>query len=251
MMLQHHPVQSPGAYSSNSSRGGGPNGSWPGPHPPSRGQAPPPPPSVNTSLLSTRNAHQNVPTPLPPRPPQQQQRQPPQQQQQQQQQSRGRGRGPHVKPATRGPQPTSVEPTRLLDGRRIRDVEKRQQQIAEAQRGPHAFNGPTKGSPTAASRPPKPPRREDEVRKIKTTVGNDDTWMKGLTYSTWVDSPRGTLNDLDREGPYKRQPGGNKRGQQSKDKQSRRRRDNKDTSSEGSRNGKSNSLLDALRNLFR
>ncbi|KAK7195550.1 hypothetical protein NESM_000483300 [Novymonas esmeraldas] len=172
-----------------------------------------------------------------PQPPQQSPQQSPQQQHQQQMR-----RGQPVVSVARGPQPTSVQPTRLLDGRKIKDVERRQQQLAEAQREHQAFNGPTKDA--LKHRKENHQRRGDEVKEIKTTVGNDEAWVKGLTYSTWVESPKASLDTLDHDGPYKRQAG----TRPAKDGKNRRK-NRRDASHNSS--SKSNSLIEALRNLFR
>ncbi|CBZ14597.1 conserved hypothetical protein [Leishmania braziliensis MHOM/BR/75/M2904] len=148
--------------------------------------------------------------------------------------------GQHVMPVARGPQPNSVEPTRLRNGKKIKDVERRQQQIAGAPHEHQTFSGPTKSAVLRRKEQLQLQQRDANSGKhIKTTVGNDNSWVKGLAYSTWVDSPKGTLNHLDREGPYKRQPKGN-----------RNLRKNKRTVSRNSM-GKSSLLVEALRNLFR
>ncbi|KAG5502657.1 hypothetical protein JIQ42_05726 [Leishmania sp. Namibia] len=137
-----------------------------------------------------------------------------------------------VMSVARGPQPTSVEPTRLMNGKKIKDVERRQQ-AAETQRK-HNFTGPAKAAVGQQ------PRMQDaNSRKIKTTVCSDDSWMKGLTYSTWVDSPKGVSSDVEREGPYKRRPRSRKKNRENRKGVSR------------DHMGKSSLLMEALRNLFR
>jgi hypothetical protein len=150
-------------------------------------------------------------------------------------------RGPRVPSVARGPQPTSVEPTRLRDGRKIKEVQRQQQgnpssgEAGEgaAHRGPHRFTGPGKNGMAAKQ------NNKTEPQPIKTTVGADESWVKGLTYSTWIDSPRGNLNDLDsKEGPYKRHGGNGKN----------RRKPQKKHSSRSSNSG---GVMEMLRNLFR
>ncbi|KAG5480743.1 hypothetical protein CUR178_05878 [Leishmania enriettii] len=142
-----------------------------------------------------------------------------------------------VMSVARGPQPTSVEPTRLMNGKKIKDVERRQQ-AAETQRK-HNFTGPAKAAVGQHKEGQQRQRQDANSRTIKTTVGSDDSWMKGLTYSTWVDSPKGLSSGVEREGPYKRRP--------------RSRKKNRENSKGVSRDhmGKSSLLMEALRNLFR
>ncbi|KAG5480024.1 hypothetical protein LSCM1_06445 [Leishmania martiniquensis] len=144
-----------------------------------------------------------------------------------------------VMPVARGPQPTSVEPTRLMNGKKIKDVERQQQQAAETRRKQHNFIGPAKGANGQRKEQPQQPQRHKvDSRNIKTTVGNDESWIKGLTYSTWVDSPKGLSIESGRGGPYKRRP-----------KTSRKSRKDREGVSRDHM-GKSSLLMEALRNLF-
>ncbi|KAG5506469.1 hypothetical protein JKF63_05972 [Porcisia hertigi] len=149
-------------------------------------------------------------------------------------------RGRRVMPVARGPQPTSVEPTRLTNGKKIKAVETLHTQSEEAQRDHHAFTGPSKSAlRQRRTQQVRQGRSTNEGEQIKTTVGNDDSWMKGLTYSTIIDSPKGSFKTIDCEGPYKRRP--------------RTRRSNNHENREDanySSASKWNSLLVALRNLF-
>ncbi|AYU78383.1 hypothetical protein, conserved [Leishmania donovani] len=144
-----------------------------------------------------------------------------------------------VMSVARGPQPSSVEPTRLANGKKIK-TDKQRPQVAEAKPEHYAFTGPTKSAMKIRKAQLQQQRRGANLGKeIKTTVGNDNSWMKGLTYSTWVDSPKGPLHKLDHEGPYKRRP---KTKNNSNKNRGRKTRSNM---------GKTSLLLEALRNLFR
>ncbi|KAL7698671.1 hypothetical protein NQL31_001516 [Lotmaria passim] len=158
-------------------------------------------------------------------------------------------RDPRVRSVARGPQPTCVEPTRLRDGRKIKDVQCQQRRQSgdqdhsqgEAHHRPHRFTGPGKNDPGPNKNGSPNHMDNHEPKRVKTTVGNDESWVKGLTYSTWIDSPRGNLNDLDsKDGPYKRQAAHGSR--------QHRRKPHKKTSSTSSNSG---GLLEMLRNLFR
>ncbi|KPI85043.1 hypothetical protein ABL78_5905 [Leptomonas seymouri] len=151
-------------------------------------------------------------------------------------------RTPFSRPVARGPQPTSVEPTRARDGRKIKDVQSNQTagEGKDVQRKPHRFTGPGKRGMVRSHQNDAKSLNNLGSKPIKTTVGNDESWVKGLTFSTWIDSPRGNLNDLEsKEGPYKRQAGcANKR---------RRKLDRKPSSTSSHSGG----VLEMLRNLFR
>lgn len=148
--------------------------------------------------------------------------------------------GQRVKSVARGPQPSSVEPTRLANGKKIKKTDKQQSQVAEARPEHYTFTGPTKSAMKIRKAQLQQQRRGANVGKeIKTTVGNDSSWMKGLTYSTWVDSPKGTLHKLDHEGPYKRRPKTKNNPNKNRGRKTR------------SNMGKTSLLLEALRNLFR
>ncbi|KPA75287.1 hypothetical protein ABB37_08588 [Leptomonas pyrrhocoris] len=152
----------------------------------------------------------------------------------------------HVRSVARGPQPTSTDPTRLRDGRKIKDVQRQQQQQQQQGQGspvggPHRFTGPGKNGLAAKqnNNTNRNNNNHSEPKPIKTTVDNDESWVKGLTNSIWIDSPRGNLNDLDaKEGSYKRQGG----------HANRRRRQQKSDSTSSSTSG---GVMEMLRSLFR
>lgn len=69
--------------------------------------------------------------------------------------------------------------------------------------GGHIKTGPGAG---VSRKPPatQPKVASPNARKIKTTIGNDESWMRGLTYTTWVDSPTNSARSGCENAPYKR-----------------------------------------------
>ncbi|GET88161.1 hypothetical protein, conserved [Leishmania tarentolae] len=146
---------------------------------------------------------------------------------------------PCVMSVARGPQPTSVEPTRLPNGKKIHHVDRQKLPSGEARPTHKTFTGPSKSAMIKRKEQLYQKKAGANVEKpINTTAGNDNSWMKGLTYSTWVDSPKGNLKEVDNEAPYKRQP---------KNKAPNTNTERKDVTNMG----KASFLLEALRNLFR
>lgn len=127
----------------------------------------------------------------------------------------------------------------MANGKKIKKIDKRQSQVAVAKPEHHAFTGPTKSAMKKRKVQLQQQRCGANLGKeIKTTVGNDNSWMKGLTYSTWVDSPKAALHELDHGGPYKRRPKTKNNPNKNRGRKTR------------SNMGKTSLLLEALRNLF-
>lgn len=145
-----------------------------------------------------------------------------------------RGQRPVVAPVARGPQPTSVEPTRTRDGRRIKpqptaDAAARRVGSADkSSEGNKLRTGPPKGEVMKMTKP----------QEIKTTVKNDESWVKGLTYSTFIDSPVMSF----------RQNGGGQHYQRQRCNGRARRRSDGSSRSEGKGTSK---FVETLRNLFK
>lgn len=122
-----------------------------------------------------------------------------------------------VRSVARGPQPTNSDPIRLRNGRRIKDAQKEQEMRDAANARAAAGGGELKSGPmkdhggTLKKKNTQVrlagDKKRDGRRPLRTTQGQDNKWMTGLTDATWVDSPRTSRHNS----PYKRRPGGKRR----------------------------------------